>query len=102
MSRTWRAGRSPSSRRTEPGRNLMNAIKAGIASRRPAACAALILGLCSAADADAALFRAFLSSTGNDANACTVAAPCRLLPAALAAIDDGGEVWILDSANYNV
>ncbi len=28
-------------------------------------------------------------------------AACRLLPAALNAIVDGGEVWILDSANYN-
>jgi len=27
--------------------------------------------------------------------------PCRLLPAALAAVADGGEVWMLDSANYN-
>jgi hypothetical protein len=29
------------------------------------------------------------------------AAPCRLLPAALAAVASGGEVWMLDSANYN-
>jgi hypothetical protein len=28
-------------------------------------------------------------------------APCRLLPAALAAVDSGGEIWMLDSANYN-
>jgi hypothetical protein len=27
--------------------------------------------------------------------------PCRLLPAALAAVADGGEIWMLDSANYN-
>jgi hypothetical protein len=47
------------------------------------------------------LFRAYLSSTGSDSNPCTVVAPCRLLPAALAAVTDGGEVWILDSANYN-
>lgn len=51
--------------------------------------------------APAALFRAYLSSTGNDANPCTLAAPCRLLPAALAAVADGGEVWILDSGNFN-
>jgi hypothetical protein len=48
-----------------------------------------------------ALFRTYLSVNGNDANACTVVAPCRLLPAALAATDAGGEVWIVDSANYN-
>ena len=33
--------------------------------------------------AQAQLFRSYLSSTGNDANPCTVQAPCRLLPAAL-------------------
>src|SRR3954470_17809381 len=49
----------------------------------------------------AQIFRAYLSINGNDANACTVAAPCRLLPAALNAVADGGEVWMLDSANFN-
>jgi len=51
--------------------------------------------------AQAQLFRSYVSSTGNDANPCTVQAPCRLLPAALAAVKDGGEVWMLDSANFN-
>jgi len=51
--------------------------------------------------AQAQLFRAYLASDGNDANPCTLAAPCRLLPAALAAVVDGGEIWMLDSANYN-
>ena len=51
--------------------------------------------------AQAQLFRAYLASDGNDANPCTVQAPCRLLPAALAAVKDGGEVWIMDSANFN-
>jgi hypothetical protein len=50
---------------------------------------------------NAASFRAYLASTGSDANPCTVSQPCRLLPAALNAIIDGGEVWMLDSANYN-
>jgi hypothetical protein len=54
-----------------------------------------------AADAHAQIFRAYLSADGSDANPCTVPAPCRLLPAALAAVADGGEVWMLDSANYN-
>jgi len=48
-----------------------------------------------------AIFRAYLSVTGNDANPCTVTAPCRLLPAALTAVDAGGEIWMLDSANFN-
>jgi hypothetical protein len=47
------------------------------------------------------LFRAYLSSTGSDTNDCTRPTPCRLLPAALAAVADGGEIWMLDSANYN-
>jgi hypothetical protein len=49
------------------------------------------------------LFRAYLapSPAGNDANPCTLPAPCRLLPAALAAVADGGEIWMLDSANFN-
>jgi hypothetical protein len=48
-----------------------------------------------------AIFRAYLASDGNDANPCTLQQPCRLLPAALAAVDSGGEIWMLDSANYN-
>ena len=58
------------------------------------------MSLCSIA-AHAGVFRAYISSTGNDANACTLQAPCRLLSAALAAVNDGGEIWMLDSANYN-
>src|SRR5258706_7509409 len=55
--------------------------------------------LCS--PAQAALFRAYLASDGSDANPCTLPAPCRLLPAALTAVADGGEIWMLDSANFN-
>ncbi len=51
--------------------------------------------------ANAQLFRAYLAPTGLDTNPCTLSAPCRLLPAALAAAADGGEIWMLDSANYN-
>ncbi len=70
-----------------------------LAARMLSVC--LVASLCSGT-ACAGLFRAYLSFTGNDANPCTVVAPCRLLPAALAAINDGGEIWMLDSANYNV
>lgn len=51
--------------------------------------------------AQAQLFRAYLASYGNDGNPCTVGAPCRLLPAAIAAVHDAGEIWMLDSANFN-
>lgn len=47
-----------------------------------------------------AIFRAYLSLTGSGV-VCSLAAPCRLLPEALAAVDDGGEIWMLNSANYN-
>jgi hypothetical protein len=59
--------------------------------------AALLLSV----SANAQLFRAYLASDGNDANACNLPAPCRLLPAALNAVANGGEIWMLDSANYN-
>jgi hypothetical protein len=51
--------------------------------------------------AHAQLFRAYVASYGVDTNPCTVASPCRLLPAALNAVADNGEIWILDSANFN-
>jgi hypothetical protein len=60
---------------------------------------ALLFAFCS--PAQALSFRAYLSVNGSDSNPCTVQLPCRLLPAALSAINDGGEVWILDSANFN-
>lgn len=63
--------------------------------------AAIALALVLSSAAQAQVFRAYLAPTGNDANPCTLAAPCRLLPAALAAVANGGEVWMLDSANYN-
>jgi hypothetical protein len=51
--------------------------------------------------ANAQLFRAYLAPTGSDSNPCTLPAPCRLLPAALTAVASGGEIWMLDSANFN-
>ena len=62
---------------------------------------AAVVTLLLSSTAQAQMFRSYLASDGNDGNACTLAAPCRLLPAALAAVADGGEVWMLDSANYN-
>jgi hypothetical protein len=59
----------------------------------------MVLG--AAGEANAGLFRTYLSVNGNDANACSLTAPCRLLPAALAAVNAGGEIWMLDSANFN-
>ena len=65
----------------------------------------LLLALLAAAllapSAQAQLFRAYVSSAGLDTNPCTLTQPCRLLPAALTAVANGGEIWMLDSANYN-
>ena len=66
---------------------------------RTLAVGVVFLALCSPASAQ--LFRAYVSSTGNDLNPCNLPNPCRLLPAALTAVADGGEIWMLDSANFN-
>jgi|RhiMethySRZTD1v2_1073278.scaffolds.fasta_scaffold227471_2 hypothetical protein len=68
-------------------------------NRLPATLAALLAF--AALPANAQIFRAYLALDGNDANPCTLQQPCRLLPAALAAVASGGEIWMLDSANYN-
>ena len=61
---------------------------------------ALIAAFCLAgATAHAQSFRTYLASYGSDTNPCSVTAPCRLLPAALNAVADGGDIWMLDSAN---
>jgi hypothetical protein len=61
-----------------------------------------LAALCLAAvPAHAGLFRSYLSVNGSDANDCSLSHPCRLLPAALAAVNSGGEIWMLDSANFN-
>ena len=61
----------------------------------------LVAALLLSVSANAQLFRAYLAPTGVDTNPCTLPAPCRLLPAALNAVASGGEIWMLDSANYN-
>lgn len=44
--------------------------------------------------------RTFVSSCGNDVNACSLAAPCRAFAAAVAVVAPGGEVVALDSGGY--
>ncbi len=62
---------------------------------------AVVTTLVLSAPAHALAFRTYLASYGVDGPACSLPSPCRLLPAALAAVADGGEIWMLDSANYN-
>jgi hypothetical protein len=62
----------------------------------------LVLACCLAADTLAAQ-RAFVVSTGSDANAatgCLLNAPCRSFTAAMGQVDAGGEVIALDGAGY--
>ncbi len=61
----------------------------------------LALAFVAGSTANAQLFRAYVASDGSDANPCTLPSPCRLLPAALNAVASGGEIWMLDSANFN-
>src|SRR5215470_10398257 len=51
-------------------------------------------------DAYALSNRTFVSGTGNDANPCSLAAPCRSFAGALAQTNAGGEIAILDTAGY--
>jgi hypothetical protein len=64
---------------------------------RAVACLALL----ASHPAHSQLFRAYVASDGLDTNPCTLQLPCRLLPAAITAVATGGEIWMLDSANYN-
>jgi hypothetical protein len=59
--------------------------------------AALVLA---SAPAFATAQRTFVASTGNDANACSIIAPCRTFATAIAQTNSDGEVIVLDSAGY--
>jgi hypothetical protein len=67
--------------------------------------AAIAVGLAlastlSTAPAQAQATRTFVSPTGNDAAACSLAAPCRTFGAAYALTNDGGEIAVLGTAGY--
>jgi hypothetical protein len=67
------------------------------------ATAILILILGAASLSQATTLRAFVSSTGNDANAatnCGQAAPCRTFAGAYPTVTPGGELIALDTAGY--
>ena len=69
-------------------------------ANRIAAALVLLCGTGWLADAQAAAFRTFVASYGQDANPCSLAAPCRTFGAAVGATSAGGEVVALDSAGY--
>jgi hypothetical protein len=45
--------------------------------------------------------RTYVSGLGSDSNACTVSAPCRTFQAALSKTVAGGEIFVLNSADYS-
>lgn len=62
-----------------------------------------LMFVASATAAQAATLRAFVSSTGNDANAatnCAQTAPCRTFAGAFPTVTPGGELIALDTAGY--
>ncbi len=70
-------------------------------ARRVAAPVALSLAVATAsAPALAASQRTFVSTSGVDNPACSIAAPCRSFTAAIAATNAGGEVIVQDSGGY--
>src|SRR4051794_40385050 len=53
-----------------------------------------------ASQAQAQSIRTYVSGTGKDGNPCTVGLPCQSLETALGRTLPGGQINILDSANY--
>ena len=61
----------------------------------------MLVGVSPAAPAKAQENRTFVSAAGSDTNSCTIAtSPCRHFKAAYAATPAGGEIDVLDPANY--
>jgi hypothetical protein len=60
----------------------------------------VLAGILSAEPAQAQNARSFVSPTGSDAAACTLAAPCRTFAAAYALTNAGGEIAVLGTAGY--
>src|SRR5262245_35764585 len=44
--------------------------------------------------------RTYISGVGSDSNPCTASSPCRTFQAALALTIAGGQIYVLNSANY--
>jgi hypothetical protein len=62
--------------------------------------AALLAAVLSSPHTFATAQRTFVSTAGSDANACSLAAPCRSFQAAIAQTNANGEVIVLDSGGY--
>src|SRR5690348_13712375 len=62
--------------------------------------AGLALGCTLSTAVQAQATRTFVSPAGNDADPCSLAAPCRTFAAAYAATNAGGEIAVLGTAGY--
>src|SRR5258708_25134143 len=60
----------------------------------------LVAGILQLEPAYGQAMRTYVSGTGKDGTACTLANPCRTLQAALKLTNPGGEIQSLDSADY--
>jgi len=69
-------------------------------SRLSAIICGMLLAVLSGAAVAAVAQRTFVSTGGNDGNACSIAAPCRSFGAAIVQTLDKGEVVVLDSGGY--
>lgn len=61
---------------------------------------ALACFIASASAASAQLARTYVSLNGDDANSCTRLSPCRQIGRGIMAVQPGGEVVVLSTANY--
>ncbi len=62
--------------------------------------AGLLLVVLTGSFLQAQLNRAFVSGTGNDGNPCTRPSPCKTFPAAVAVLNSGGEIDVLDGGEF--
>lgn len=60
----------------------------------------LVASLLTTTPAGAAVQRTFVSGQGNDANPCSISAPCRLFTVAIAQTVSGGEVVVVNPGGY--
>src|ERR1700730_3178085 len=79
---------------------MITSLSTRITSLQAITGALLACGLSSAAPVQAGPNRTFVSGTGTDGGACPLAAPCRTLSFAFAQTAAGGEIDVLDPANY--
>jgi hypothetical protein len=79
---------------------LRRQAREGNMKKTPLRAGLVALGACVVLSAAQAAQRTFVSTGGNDANACSLVAPCRGFAKAITVTDPGGELVVLDSGGY--